>query len=199
MKTSLISKTLGVLALLGSSAGMAATVTITPTTLTPTVGQTFDIVVSGDVANTVAGSLRLVFNPATVSLVEINPGAGSANARQCLPLAPFNVCTKNSPTTQIPGQLDPETANPTTGALVNILQLRFLAIAAGAANIVIDDDGGNTFGWFTADTAEWIPVSYQNASVIVQNPAPVPVPAAAWLFLSAIGGLATLKRRTQGA
>ncbi len=37
----------------------------------------------------------------------------------------------------------------------------------GAANIVINDDGGNASGWFDADTAEYIPVAYTQADVEV--------------------------------
>ncbi len=189
MKTSIITRTLGVLALLGSSAGMAATVTITPSTLNPIVGQSFTVTVSANVPNTFAATMGLSFNSATVAYV-----SGAA-------LAPWNVFVKNSPVTANPTVFDVETPSATGAnpAVYNVAILTFNAIAAGAANIVINDDGGTFTGWFDADTAEYIPNTYTNANIVVQNPAPVPVPAAAWLFVSAIGGLATLRRRAQKA
>ena len=56
---------------------------------------------------------------------------------------------------------------------------------------MINDDGGGAAGWFDANTADYIPVGYIQANVQI-----VPVPAAAWLFMSALGGLAALRRRS---
>jgi len=187
MKTSTITKTLGVLALLGSSAGMAATVTITPSAALVTPGQAFSLTLSGDVPNTFAATMALSFDATRVAYV-----SGSA-------LAPWNVFVKNSPVTANPTVFDVETPSATAAnpAVYNIAVLNFVALAnapGGSVGIVINDDGGNVSGWFDADTADWIPVTYNQASVQV-----VPVPAAAWLFVSALAGLATLKRRAIGA
>ena len=189
MKTSIITRTLGALALLGASAAMAGTITVTPSTLTPTVGQTFTMTITANVPNTFAATMGLSFNSATVAYV-----SGAA-------LAPWNVFVKNSPVTANPTVFDVETPSATAAnpGVYNVAVLTFNAIAAGAASIVINDDGGTFTGWFDADTADYIPNSYTNANVVVQNPAPVPVPAAAWLFVSAVGGLATLRRRAQKA
>lgn len=174
MRTSIITKTLGVLALLGSSAGMAATVTITPSSSLVTPGETFTLTVTANVPNTFAATMGLSFDSAVVSYV-----SGIA-------LAPWNVFVKNSPTTANPTVFDVETpaataANP---GVYNVAQLTFQAIAGGAANIVINDDGGNATGWFDADTADYIPNEYTQANVQV-----VPAPGALVLLATALGGL----------
>lgn len=189
MKTSSLAKTLGVLALLGSSAGMAATVTITASTLTPIAGSTFTLDVTADVPNTFAATMGLSFDATKVAFV-----SGAA-------LAPWNVFTKNSPTTANPTVFDVETPSATAAnpGVYNVARLTFQALAnatTGAANIVINDDGGNATGWFDADTAEYIPNSYTQANVVVQGAA-VPAPAAVWLLgtgVAALGFRAARKR-----
>ena len=153
------------LAVLGPSLAMAASVTITPSTLNPDVGDTFTMTVTGDVPNTFAATMALSFNATTVEYV-----SGIA-------LSPWNVFVKNSPTTANPTVFDVETpaataANP---GVYNVAELTFRAIASGAANIVINDDGGNVSGWFDADTADWIPVTYTQAFVVVPGGVPTPL------------------------
>jgi hypothetical protein len=189
MKTSTITKTLGVLALLGSSAGMAATVNVIPSAGIVLPGQQFTLTITANVPNTFAATMALAFDASRVAYV-----SGIA-------LAPWNVFVKNSPAATNPTVFDVETPTATAAnpAVYNVAQLTFqvLANAAnGSVGIVINDDGGNATGWFDADTAEYIPNSYNQANVQVQAPV-VPVPAAAWLFLSALGAVAGLKRRTQ--
>jgi hypothetical protein len=76
----------------------------------------------------------------------------------------------------------------------NYAQLTFKTLAAGAANFnFFDDDGGNS-GWPDFNTFDPIVADYVVTPVTVVGQV-VPVPAAAWLFVSALGGLATLKRR----
>lgn len=185
MKTSAIVKTLGLLALLGSSVSMAATVTITASTLTPIVGSNFTLTITSDAQNTFAATMALAFNSSRVAYV-----SGAA-------LSPWNVYTKNSLASANPTVFDVEAPSAVSGPTYNVAVLTFQALAAGAAGIVINDDGGNVTGWFDATTADWIPVNYNQAAVVVQSV--VPVPAAAWLFVSALGGLAGLKRRQQRA
>lgn len=152
------------LAIFGTPVGMAATVTITASTLAPAVGDTFTMTITGDVPNTFAATLGLSFDASKVEYV-----SGSA-------LAPWNVFVKNSLATANPTVFDVETptatsANPGT---YNVAVLTFHAIAAGTASILINDDGGNVSGWFDADTADYIPVTYTQADVQVSaGPAPV--------------------------
>ena len=169
-----------VLALAAPLGALAATVNIPASTLTPNVGDTFTVTITADVPNTFAATMGLSFNDATVAYV-----SGAA-------LSPWNVYVKNSLVTANPTVFDVETPSATAAnpAVYNVAQLTFQAIAKGAANIVINDDGGNVSGWFDATTADYIPNTYTQANVQI-----IPVPAAAWLFVSALGGLATLKRR----
>ncbi len=191
MKTSTFAKSLGVLALLASSASMAATVNITAS-LGPTnvaglynVGDTFTLTLTGDIPNTFTGTMALSFDATKVAYL-----SGAV-------LAPYTVYTKNSPNSANPTVFDverPLSSGPNPG-VYNIAVLTFQALAVGNGNILINDDGGNVSGWFD-DTVnvDYIPVSYNQASVSI-----IPVPAAAWLFVSALGGLAGLKRRVARA
>jgi hypothetical protein len=174
MRTSIITKTLGVLALLGSSAGMAATVTITPSAALVAPGETFTVTITADVPNTFAATMGLAFNSAAVSYV-----SGVA-------LAPWNVFVKNSAASANPTVFDVETPAATSAnpGVYNVAQLTFQAIAGGAANIVINDDGGSATGWFDASTAEYIPNNYVQADVQV-----VPAPATLGLLASGLAGL----------
>ncbi len=187
MKTSTITKCLGLVALLGSSVSMAATVNITaspgPTAIPGlyNVGDAFTLTITSDAPNTFAATMALAFDATKVAFV-----SGTT-------LAPWNVFTKNSLPSANPTVFDVEAPTGAIGAnpgVYNVAQLTFTALAEGNPNIVINDDGGNVSGWFDATSAEWIPVNYNNASVSI-----IPVPAAAWLFVSALGGLAGLKRR----
>jgi len=184
MRTSTLAKSLGLLALLGSSAGMAATVTITPSGATVLPGQQFTMTVTANVPNTFAATMGLSFNAATVAYV-----SGAA-------LAPWNVFVKNSPVTANPTVFDVETPNATAAdpGVYNVAVLTFQAIAAGAANIVINDDGGNASGWFDADTAEFIPNEYVQGNVQV-----VPAPATLGLLASGLIGLVVRSARKRAA
>ncbi len=154
---------LTLLAILGTSMGMAATVNITASTLTPTVGDTFTLTITGDSPNTFAATMGLSFDASKVEYV-----SGIA-------LAPWNVFVKNSLESANPTVFDVESpsamaANP---GVYNVAELTFLAIASGAANIVIDDDGGNVTGWFDADTADYIPNTYTQPNVVISANGPV--------------------------
>jgi hypothetical protein len=189
MRTSTIVKSLGLLALLGSSASMAASTTITASNLAPGIGDLFTMTITSDAPNTFAATMGLAFNADTVAYVS---GA---------PLAPWNVFVKNSPVTANPTVIDIEAPTGAIGAnpgVYNAAILTFQAIAAGAANIVIDDDGGFISGWFDADTAEYIPNSYTQANVVVQG-AVVPAPATLGLLATGLIGLALRARRKLAA
>jgi len=154
---------LTLLAILGAPPGMAATVTITASTLTPTVGDTFTLTITGDSANTFAATMGLSFNASTVAYV-----GGTA-------LLPWNVYVKNSVDSANPTVIDVEAPSPMPAdpGVYDVAVLTFEAIAAGAANIVIDDDGGNVSGWFDADTADYIPNTYTQANVAISVNGPV--------------------------
>jgi hypothetical protein len=159
MSVNLPRSVLALFALLCSPLGIAATVTIVPPALTPQVGDTFTVTITADVPNTFAATMGLSFNAATVEYV-----SGVA-------LSPWNVFVKNSPTTQNPTVFDVETpaataANP---GVYNVAELTFRVIAGGAANILINDDGGNLTGWFDADTADYIPNTYVQASIVIPS------------------------------
>lgn len=192
MKISTITKSLGVLALLGSSAGMAATVSVIPSSATPLVGQTFTLTVQSDVVNSLAATMQVFYDATKVQwLSGAMPASGPFQAALGGTYIKNTAYTSNS-------VFDIVTNTETTivdGTYTAVI-LTFQALVAGAANIVINDDGGGCCGWFSNPEADFIPVDYNQASVTVTAPV-VPVPAAAWLFVSALGGLATLKRRVK--
>jgi hypothetical protein len=183
MKTKTITKTLGVLALLASSASMAATINVVASNATPLVGQQFTMTLSGDLPNVFAATIELSFNGTAVKYIS---GTG---------LGAFTVYVKNdgSPGNNPTSFYIEKPAGSVSGAQ-QYAQLTFEALAVGAANINFFDDGGTNSGWPDFDTFEPVIAQYNNANVTVVG-AQVPVPAAAWLFVSALGGLATLKRK----
>lgn len=188
MRTSIIAKSLGVLALLGSSASMAATTTITASNLAPNIGDIFTMTVTSDAPNTFAATMGLAYDATTVDYL-----GGTF-------LAPWNVFVQNFPDAN-PTVFDIEAPTGAIGAtpgVYNAAVLSFQAIAAGAAGIVIDDDGGFATGWFDATTAEYIPNSYVQANVVVQS-AVIPAPATLGLLATGLIGLALRARRKLAA
>ncbi len=187
MKKFIPAHVIGAIALLCSSAGTAATVTILPSNAAPLVGETFTLTIQADVANTLAATMAMSFNASTVAFV--------SGAVTGLFSGAF---TKNSPTTQNPTVFDIDTAvstGPNPGTY-NAAILTFQAIAPGLANIVINDDGGNLTGWFDTPDANWIPVNYNQASVTASA---IPLPAAAWLLAPAVLAASRFSRRRKAA
>ncbi len=166
MKNVIAAGMLAVLALLCSPLGIAATVTIVGPALTPQVGDTFTVRITADVPNTFAATMNLAFDATRVVLVDTDPGPGVV---QGVPLLPWNVFVKNSPLTTNPTVFDVERPTPTSAnpGVYNVAELTFQAIAAGAANILINDDGGSQTGWFDANTAEYISNAYVQASIVI--------------------------------
>lgn len=168
MKRFIATYFLAIPALLCATPGIAATVTMTPGLLLPQlqVGDTFTVTISANVPNTFAATMQLSFDASRMELVDTDPGPGVV---QGIPLAPWTVFTKNSPRTASPALFDVERPTPTSAnpAVYNVAQLTFRAIAAGASNILINDDGGSASGWFDATTAEYIPNTYIQLSTIV--------------------------------
>jgi len=182
MKTSTITKTLGVLALLASSASMAATINVVASNTNPLIGENFTMTLSGDLNNAFAATIEMSWNPGSVQYIS-GTGLGS-----------FTVFVKNdgSPGNNPTSFYIEVPAGSVSGAQ-QYAQLTFQALANGPVGFnFFDDDGGNS-GWPDFNTFEPIVADYVVDNVVVGQV--VPVPAAAWLFVSALGGLATLKRR----
>jgi len=183
-----IKHVLGAAALLCSSAGMAASVTVVPSTATPTVGSSFTITVHGDAFPTVAGAtLGLTFSN-NVQVTNIAPSAGSPFTGGTVPQGAIT-----------PGSFTSGSLISVLGPLVGTLPsgsfdaftVTFNALASGAANIVIVDDNSDVC-WSEAATFACVDsVAYTQANV---NVGIVPVPAAAWLLMSALGSIAGIKR-----
>ncbi|MDP2323616.1 MAG: choice-of-anchor D domain-containing protein, partial [Gammaproteobacteria bacterium] len=167
MKKSISGQCLGVLALLCSSVGFAATVTVTASTLNPLPGSTFSVLVSGtDFPNTAAADLNLTFDSAVVSVdtptlsngIVLAPGSPftngviadnpfvSGNANGIQVLAGFVI-----------------TPSGTFDAILINFTVNAGALAGALANIVVSDRDG----WTNADTFEQIPVTYNNPNVVV--------------------------------
>ncbi|MEQ1803062.1 MAG: VPLPA-CTERM sorting domain-containing protein [Gammaproteobacteria bacterium] len=189
---------LGAVALLGSSLSYGATVTLTVQENSGiandglvNVGDSFSILVSGSgFPETAGATLLLNFNSlvASVKTPTITNGIVLAGG------SPFTGgVIANNP--HLSGDQFTFLAGNPPAALpqgsFNAVLINFNALALGFANVTLTDDGLDNV-WTDANTFEPIPVTYNYANASVQV---IPVPAAAWLFVSAIGGLAALKRR----
>lgn len=186
MKTSTITKTLGVLALLGSSAGMAATVTVVPSTLAPLPGQQFTLTLQADVVDTLAATMQVFFDASKVQWL-----SGSMPASGPFGSGIGGTYVKNTAYTS--GSVFDIVTNAETvvgDVPYTAVILTFQALASGAANIVVNDDGGNCCGWFDNPDANFIPVDYVQANVSV-----VPAPATLGLLATGLAGLAFRARR----
>lgn len=177
------SKLLAVGALLASSASMAASVTVVPSSATPTVGSSFSVIVHGDGFPSTAGAtLGLTWNSAVASVTSIVLAPGSTFTGGVVAAAPWNPISIIGP---LVGTLP-------SGSF-DSFQINFQALAAGAANIQLVDDQADLC-WTDAVTNFCVaPITYQQANVTVTAPV-VPVPAAAWLLMSALGSIAGIKR-----
>jgi len=184
----------GVLALLASSVGSAATVTVVPSNATPGIGNVFTVTLQVAGAANIGGFTNtLTWDNSKVNLTS----ALVANAcASCLPgsgpvgtgTGTFDIITGSNGLRT----LDVLPGVPPVNGNFDLSVLTFTAVAAGAMNFVVSQ--GPTDGWFDNDTAENTQVSFTQANIVVQG-APVPVPAAAWLLVSALGSMVVLKRR----
>ena len=184
-------QSLAVAALLLSSTGFAATVTVTPSATIVAPGQTFSLTVSGTgFPDTVGATLKIFFN-SNVSIVSPTLPGGIALAAG----SPFTGGVAYSGANPFPSGGIFSVLAPTVGTLpsgsFNAFVINFVANASGdgAAGIILSDDQSD-FSWTDATTFLAIPVDYTQASVTVQG-AVVPAPAAVWLLgtgLLALGG-----------
>ncbi len=188
MKKFITKQSLAVAALLFSSTGFAATITVTPSATIVAPGQTFSLTVSGTgFPETVGATLKLFFN-SNVSVVTPTLTAGIVLAAG----TPFTGGIV-APSPFLSGNILSILA-PTVGTLpsgsFNAFVINMVANASGdgAAGIVLSDDQAD-FSWTDATTFLAIPVDYTQASVTVQS-AVVPAPAALWLLGTAVVALA---------
>ena len=185
MKKFISKQSLAVAALLFSSTGFAASVTVTPSNPTPLVGDTFTLLVRAiDFPNTVGATLKLFFNsnvqlstPALGTGITLAAGSPLTGGVAIAPDAAANFTSGSIFTV-----LAPLVGTLPTGSF-DALVLSFKALAAGPAGIVVFDDGAD-FAW-SDELSLPITVGYTQANVAV-----VPAPAAVWLLGTAVVALA---------
>ncbi len=185
MKGSLARQLASVVALLCSGTAYSASVTVTTSTASPSIGETFSVAVSGiGFPETVGATLKLVFNSAAVSVVTPTLTSGIVLAAG----SPFTGGIV-APSPFLSGNILNVLA-PTVGALpsgsFDAFVINFVKTGPGLANIQLVDDGAD-FSWTDATTFMAIPVTYTSATV--------PVPAAAWLMAPSLAGLCLVRRR----
>jgi hypothetical protein len=196
MKKLISRQCLALLVLLCSATGFAASVTIVPSTGNPAVGQNFFIDVFGSGFPATAGAtLILTFNanvelrtPTLTNGVKLGSGSPFTDGIGMTP-----DCEEFFASGCSFSVLAPLGGTPPSGDFGGFAAVRigFKALAVGDANIRIFDDQ-NDFSWTDATTSLPIPVTYNQANV---NVAPIPVPAAVWLFGSALGVMGWLRRK----
>jgi len=189
MKKFISRQFIGVLALLFSSAGMAASIIVTPSTANPIEGDPFSVTVSGvDFPSTAGATLRLSWNP-TVNVTSIVLAAGSPFTGGIV-AGPFPT---TSPT--LVTVLGPLVGTLPSGNF-DAFTINFDALTPGDAGIVLFDDGADLC-WTDAVTFGCVtPANYTQASVNVN---PVPAPAAAWLIAPAMLAAGRFSRRRKAA
>ena len=184
-------QSLAVAALLCSSTGFAATVTVTPSTATPNIGENFSLTVSGSgFPDTVGATLKIFFDSAKVALRSPTLGTGVVLAAGSPftggiaysgtnPFVSGNIISVLAPTvgTLPSGTFDAFVMNFT--ALVN-----FGLLSPSSLYIELRDDQGD-FSWTDATTFSAIPVTYTQATL-----GAVPAPAAVWLLATGVVALA---------
>ncbi|MCA9471858.1 MAG: VPLPA-CTERM sorting domain-containing protein [Nitrospirales bacterium] len=72
--------------------------------------------------------------------------------------------------------------------------IEFESVGFGTSPLGLTDPFDLIFAWAN-ENFEAVPVNATAGSITVKDTAPVPLPAAGWLFLSGLGGLAALRRR----
>lgn len=160
------------------AASAAATAYVVASTDKPNAGDTFTVLVSGTgFPETSSATLGLTWNAKAVSVTSVELVTGS----------PFTDLVAEDPWDLV------TILGPIAGAMpsgsFDAFRVTFKAIAKGKAEIQVVDDGAD-LSWTAADASP-IPVTYQQADVEIVTP----LPAAAWLFLSALGVLGWQRKR----
>jgi len=196
MNTFISRKVIGVLALLCSTASMAASVSVVPSDANPAVATGFSVTVHADAMPANVGpSLGLSFDTSKVSFVSAAPAAAG----------PFSTVgggflTVVNPGGTYPIELYATPAGSPSGSF-DVFVINFQAIAPGLANIQILENTpalGDlaTFAWF--DDVNFLPIQgivYNQADVCVGGQCGVvPVPAGLWLLVSGLGSLVGVRR-----
>ena len=198
MKKFISKQSLAVAALLCSSTGFAATVTVTSSNPNPGFGEAFSLTVSGTgFPDTVGATLKIFFN-SNVSIVSPTLPGGIALAAG----SPFTGGIAYSGSNPFPSGGIFSVLAPTVGTLpngsFNAFVINFVAttntLLMGPAGIILSDDQSD-FSWTDATTFLAIPVTYTQANVT----AVVPAPAAVWLLATGVVALAGRRLRRQKA
>ena len=159
MRTLIPGLLLSALALLCSSAGLAATanVNVVPSNTTPSVGDSFSVTVSGaGFPETGGATLGLSFDSTVVKVTGVVPVAGSPFPNLVV-AAPWNRITLIGPL----GGKQP------SGAFA-AFRIYFTAIGRGKASITLVDAGNTETGWLNASGEPLVPKpTYRQTSVIV--------------------------------
>lgn len=191
MNMKLLSGLFGVASLLASSVASAAAITLDPSALTVTTGDTFTLTVGATdlPVDTLGGSVRLVWDP---TLIELSAGANIGPTIFNAGLDGFSSTMLNvsGSTLDVDVITLSSPQNPT-----RLFSVDFTVIGTVSANTDISVGAAidpNAFGWLTTTLGD-IPMDYSATTSITVSA--VPVPPAVWLFGSGLLGLVGVARR----
>jgi len=197
MKPAQILSALSLCAVLGSGAAGAATLTFSPLNSAVAVGQVFQVTLVGrdftdGTDGTYGGGVSIAWDPALFQMLSYDTSVFGGD--QSLATANTNTVLDN-----VAGTLsDLSVASLFTGVTTadfDVAVLTFQALAGGTSSL------DASIGYFTSgfpniwtDGDEFIPLELE-LDFVSGSMTVVPVPAAAWLFLSALGATGVLARR----
>lgn len=156
-------RVIGLLALLASSAGSAASLNVVASNLNPNVGDVFTLTLTAVGFTQPVGGITLLLT--TSGNVTLQSVALPTGATDPLRAATGTFLVNNNPTFDwLPGAEIP------TGTFA-MGTFTFLRTAVGMLNIAFSDDGGTQSGWFDGNTADYIPGTvYNNPNWATPNP-----------------------------
>jgi len=178
----------------------ASSLTIVPSAGSVLVGNSFtvDLVISGvvDLGAPSVGSfdIEFAYDDALLGFDTVTFGGPGPDQLDLLNFGPITFLDSSSPGTVLLGEVsldDTDTLNDFQAGTFTLARLHFTGLAAGTADLAViaalfADALGDDL---TIDTLPGI----TSIQVVV------PVPAAAWLFVSSLGVLTVLRRRTRGS